>query len=62
MFSELINKIVKQTIERETRECELLVAHFIKQNPEVPIEQIELRRTQSALEIRFSVGLKTDDN
>jgi len=37
-----LHKLAKEVVERELRERELLLAQFMLENPEVPIDQIVL--------------------
>ena len=41
-FTEETNKLIKEAIHKGMENKECLVAHFIKENPELPVEGIEI--------------------
>lgn len=60
-MNEEIREIAKNVVLLESRECELLVAKFIVENPDVPINDIELVRKMDpdAYSVVFSVRGKS---
>jgi len=57
---EAVRELVTKALIKEAKECESLVAHYIKQNPDVPIGDICIVRKTTFDAITFWVGKKHD--
>lgn len=58
MLNQELQKQINELTDRETREQELLIAQFIKQFPDIPIEEIVLVREQRSNSIRIRVSTR----